>query len=106
MQAIARHELTLTLPEELAAVRHLLKESGKAYFLFPVSREKEFDQAVKEHGLFLAEKVYLTSSAEKAPESFIAKLTKTPLGETQTRVLVTKDEEGNTSKEVAALYRS
>ena len=106
MQAIARHELTLTLPEELAAVRHLLKESGKAYFLFPVSREKEFDQAVKEHGLFLAEKVYLTSSAEKAPESFIAKLTKTPLGEAQTRVLVTKDEEGNMSKEVAALYRS
>ena len=43
---------------------------------------------------------------EKAPDSFIAKLTKTPAGETATRTLVTKDEEGKPSKEVAELYRS
>ena len=105
MQAIARHEITLTLPEELAAARHLLKQTGKAFFLFPTSREKEFDKAVQEAGLFLCEKIYLTSSADKTPDSFIAKITKTPLEQT-TRVLVTKDEEGKMSKEVAALYRS
>ena len=106
MKAVARHEIALTLPEELAAVRHLLKEDGRAYFLFPASREKEFDGEVKLASLSLAEKVYLTSSAEKAPDSFIAKLTKTPAGETVTRTLVTKDEDGKQSKEVAALYRS
>ena len=105
MQAIARHEITLTLPEELAAARHLLKQTGKAFFLFPTSREKEFDKAVQESGLFLCGKIYLTSSADKTPDSFIAKITKTPLEQT-TRVLVTKDEEGKMSKEVAALYRS
>lgn len=105
MQAIARHEITLTLPEELAAARHLLKQTGKAFFLFPTSREKEFDKAVQESGLFLCEKIYLTSSTDKTPDSFIAKITKTPLEQT-TRVLVTKDEEGKMSKEVAALYRS
>ena len=106
MKAVARHEIALTLPEELAAVRHLLKEDGRAYFLFPASREKEFDDETKAASLFLAEKVYLTSSEEKAPDSFIAKLTKTPAGETATRTLVTKDEEGKPSKEVAELYRS
>ena len=105
MQAIARHEITLTLPEELAAARHLLKQTGKAFFLFPTSREKEFDKSVQESGLFLCGKIYLTSSADKTPDSFIAKITKTPLEQT-TRVLVTKDEEGKMSKEVAALYRS
>ena len=105
MQAVARHEITLTLPEELAAVRHLLKQTGKAYFLFPTSRETEFDKAVEEAGLFQNEKIYLTSSAEKPPVSFIAKIERSKL-EQNTRVLVTKDGEGNMSKEVAALYRS
>ena len=107
MQAMARHEITITLPEELAAVRHLLKAEGKAFFLFPTSREKEFDQTVKNAGLTLAEKIYLTASLQKAPESFIAKIIKTPSDENVlTRTIVTKDEEGKMSKEVAALYRS
>ena len=122
MQAIARHEIAVTLSEELDAATHLLKESGKAYFIFPLSREKEFDQEVKVHGLCLAEKVYLTASKDKAPESFIALVTKTPVmidlskkpssssaqegEEIKSRILVTKDEKGNMSKEVAALYRS
>ena len=106
MQAIARHEIALTLPEELNAVLHLLKQSGKAYFLFPASREGEFDAAVTNCGLFLAEKTYLTSSEEKAPDSFIAKLMKTPTQEVLTETLVTKDKDGKMSKEVAVLYRS
>jgi len=107
MQAIARHEVALTLPEELTAVRHLLKESGRAYFLFPTAREREFDREVTIAGLFIAEKIYLTSAEGKAPDCFIAKLTKTaPEGESAVRTLVTKDKEGKMSKEVAALYRS
>ena len=107
MSAIARHEVALTLPEELAAVHHLLKESGTAYFLFPTSREKEFDKEVETHSLFLREKIYLTASAEKASDRFIAKLTKiSPESELTIRTLVTQNGEGKMSKEVAVLYRS
>ena len=120
MAAIARHEIAVTLTEELSAIKRLMKEEGKAYILFPTSREAEFDKEVKAHDLCLAEKTYLTASADKAPESFIALLTKTPIeidlskeapteqqtNTLKTRTLVTKDEKGNMSKEVAALYRS
>ncbi len=120
MAAIARHEMTVTLTDELSAIKRLMKEEGKAYILFPTSREAEFDKEVKAHDLCLAEKTYLTASADKAPESFIALLTKTSIeidlsketpteqqtNTLKTRTLVTKDEKGNMSKEVAALYRS
>ena len=105
--AIARHEIKVTLSDELRAIHYLLKEGGRAFVVFPTSREEEFAEAIKESGLSLSEKTYLTSSEEKAPESFIAKLVKGETAEEITiRTLVTKDKQGNMSKEVAALYRS
>lgn len=107
MQAISRHEIKVTLADELAAAAYLLKEGGKGYFLFPTAREEEFDEGVREMGFTLTEKIYLTSSAEKDPECFIAKFEKRASAqEVVTRTLVTKDGKGNMSEEVAALYRS
>jgi len=106
-QAIARHEITLTIKEALRAAAYLLKEGGRGYLVFPKYREKELTQTLQETGFTPVEKIYLTSSEEKAPEHFILKVMKgeAPLPCTE-RVLVTKDREGNMSKEVAALYRS
>ena len=107
MKAVARHELELTLREELAAISYLLKEDGKAFVIFPTSREEEFIAGVTAQGLYVAEKIYLTASEEKSPESFISKIVKKPLAaETIVSTLVTKDQDGKPSKEVAALYRS
>ena len=115
MQAIARHEITVTINDELAAISHLLKKEGKAYVIFPTSREREYLKEVTAHGLTIKEKVYLTSSMDKAPESFITLLAKSEEKsidkesdeiEIPVRTLVTKDPKGNMSKEVAALYRS
>ena len=107
MKAIARHEITLTLEEELAAADHLLKVGGEAYFVFPASREKEFNEQAAAKGFALVEKTYLTASEQKPAESFIAKLRKGVQGaETVERTLVTKDEAGRMSEAVLSLYRS
>ena len=113
MQAIARHEITVTLADELDAIAYLLKQGGRAYVIFPTAREREYVREVAAHGLAITEKIYLTASADKAPESFITVLTKGESAlseesgerEIPVRTLVTKDEKGNMSKEVAALYR-
>ena len=104
--AIARHEITITLGEELDAISYLLKEEGKAYFIFPTSREEEFEKESAARGFALVEKTYLTSSEEKAPESFIALLKKGEASEEPSvKTIVTKDSLGKMSVPVAALYR-
>ena len=107
MKAIARHEIALTLEDELEAVNYLLKEKGRAYFVFPTAREEEFTQETQARGLAISEKIYLASAEDKAPESFIAKLEKGVVAESVSeRTIVTKDKSGKMSPAVAALYRS
>ena len=106
-RAIARHEIKVTLADELNATEYLLKTGGKAFFLFPTTREAEFEECLVGRTLVLTEKTYLTSAADKAPECFIAKMEKgAERIDPTVKTLVTKDEEGNISEEVAALYRS
>ena len=106
-QAIARHELKVTLAEEAKAIRYLLKEKGVGYIILPIEREQEADATFAAAGLFPRKKIYLTSSAEKAATRFIAEyVSEAPEGESEKRTLVTTGEENGMSKEVAALYRS
>lgn len=105
-KAIARHEIAVTLADVLAAMKYLLKEGGVGYIILPCEREKEADKAFTAAGLSARKKTYLTSSAEKAADSFITECVVGEVEETETRTLVTKNEEGAPSEEVAALYRS
>ena len=105
-KAIARHEITVTLADILAAMKYLLKEGGVGYIILPCEREKEADKAFAAAGLSARKKTYLTSSADKSPSSFITECVAEPVSETETRTLVTKNENGEPSEEVAALYRS
>ena len=106
-KAIARHEVEITIREALAATAYLLKEGGRAYVLFPTAREAEFDSALAENALSLTEKIYLTASADKKPDRFVAVAVKGAFeGEKATRTLVTRNEDGSMSKEVVELYHS
>ena len=105
--AIARHEVAVTIREAARAAAYLLKEGGRAHVLFPTARETELEEALAESGLTLIEKVYLTASADKSADRFIAVAVKgAPRGDVGTRTIVTRDAPGNMSEEVAALYRS
>ena len=72
----------------------------------PCEREKEADKAFAAAGLFMRKKTYLTSSADKAADSFITECVASPVEETEIRTIITKKENGELSEEVAALYRS
>jgi len=50
---IAKHELLCSLEELLSFTRNWLKETGRAFFIFPDSRRSEFEQEVIKQGLKL-----------------------------------------------------
>ena len=105
-QAIARHEIAVTLADVLAAMKYLLKAGGVGYIILPCEREKEADRAFAAAGLSARKKTYLASSEDKDPNSFITECVAEPVEETATRTLITKNDAGEPSEEVAALYRS
>ena len=69
-------------------------------------REKELLSLLKQSDLFPYKKIYLTSAPNKTPDSVIVGFIKGEKTELTERTLVTKDENGNMSKEAAELYRS
>ncbi len=48
---IAKHELLCSLDELLKFTRDWLKETGRAFFILPESRRREFEREVEKHGL-------------------------------------------------------
>ena len=105
-RAVAKHEIKGTLEDFVRAAAYALKEGGKGYFIQPKTRETELCDLLKKNGLSPFRKVYLTSAEEKTPDSVIVGFIKGESDEIEERTLVTKDENGNMSKEAAALYRS
>ena len=89
-----------------AAIRYLLKKEGVGYIILPCEREKEAARALKDAELFSRKKIYLSSSAEKAPDCFITECVLEAPAEEEITTIVTKDEKNEMSEEVAALYRS
>ena len=104
--AVARHEIKGTLGDFVHAAAYALKDGGKGYFIQATAREKELLALLEKEGLFPYKKIYLTSSESKAPDSVIVGFIKGEKREPTERTLVTKDENGNMSKEAAELYRS
>ncbi|MBN1327340.1 MAG: methyltransferase domain-containing protein [Candidatus Cloacimonetes bacterium] len=56
-RAIARHEITCSLPEVIEAVARYLKPEGRAYLLYPASRLPEIEKTAKKVDLKIAEKI-------------------------------------------------
>lgn len=104
--AIARHEIKGTLEDFVKGAAFALKANGKGYFIIPCERESELYRYFRENGLSPFEKIYLTSSAEKAPDRVIVGFVQGEAESLSERILITQDENGKPSKEVWELYRS
>ena len=50
-KAIARHEIAITLPELLRGCEYILKDLGRAFFIYHPSRLDELLQGMKESGI-------------------------------------------------------
>lgn len=50
-KSIAKHELTCDISAIMLKTAELLKKKGRAYFVFPEKRRKDFMEAVDNHGL-------------------------------------------------------
>ena len=75
-KAIAKHEVKVTISEILAKTSALLKENGRAFFIFPKKREADFDEASKSAGLIPVKIRYIQPRVDTPANLFLIKLTK------------------------------
>jgi len=52
-KSVAKHELTCTLDDVMNKVHDLLKKDGRAYFIYPEKRKRDFFEIMEKHGLSL-----------------------------------------------------
>ncbi|MCC7295125.1 MAG: methyltransferase [Acidobacteria bacterium] len=73
-KAIAKHEITCDIMELMRAVSELLKGDGRAFFIYPAAREKEFRAAARSRGLRPAAIRRIHPRAGEEPNLFLSEL--------------------------------
>jgi tRNA1(Val) A37 N6-methylase TrmN6 len=71
-KAIAKHELKCEIFDIMHTASRLLKKKGRAYFIFPVRRQKEFMQAVERVDLEIAKRRDVCPRDKSAPNLFLS----------------------------------
>lgn len=69
---IAKHELLCSLEEILTWTKTWLKETGRAYFIFPDSRRQEFEDELRKQGLKLKTQRLVYPRENEQPNFFLA----------------------------------
>lgn len=69
---VAKHELHCSLEELLSFTRNWLKETGRAYFIFPDSRRLEFEQELNRQGLKIKTSRTVFPRENEPPNFFLA----------------------------------
>lgn len=72
---IAKHELLCTLEEILTWTKTWLKETGRAYFIFPYSRKQEFEEELEKQNLKLKTRRLVYPRENEQPNFFLAECT-------------------------------
>ncbi|MHB8055450.1 MAG: tRNA1(Val) (adenine(37)-N6)-methyltransferase [Candidatus Aminicenantales bacterium] len=73
-KAIAKHEVTCDIMEIMQAVSALLKDKGRAFFVYPAAREGDFRAAAEKNGLRPAVVRKIHPRAGARPNHFLAEL--------------------------------
>ena len=74
--AVARHELTLTLSSLVSGSAKLLKSGGKIYLAYPPHRFDELWDELKSHGLNPCRYFFAYGNKQNAPQFFIVEALK------------------------------
>lgn len=71
-KAVAKHELKCDIFDIMAKTAELLKEEGRAYFIYPVKREEDFKQAVDQRQLKMKTIRFVFPRRKKSPNFFLS----------------------------------
>jgi len=71
-KSIAKHELKCDIFDIMAKTAELLKDEGRAYFIYAVKREEDFKQAVDKNRLKMKTIRFVFSRRKKSPNFFLS----------------------------------
>jgi len=104
-KSIAKHELKCDIFGIMRKTGELLKEKGRAYFIFPAKRKADFMQAVRINGLGVKSIRFVYPRLNVSPNLF---LTECDFSSAKERILpcfILYEEEGNYTPEAEEIFR-
>ena len=75
-KAVAKHEVKVTIGDILAKTCALLKENGRAFFIYPIKREADFKEASRCAGLIPVKIRYVQPRTDSPANLFLIELIK------------------------------
>ncbi|MBN1224098.1 MAG: methyltransferase [Candidatus Aminicenantes bacterium] len=103
-KSVAKHELKCTLFDIMQRTGELLKNEGKAYFIYPAKRRMEFMQAVKENALRICALRQVFPYEQGESNLFLACLDFHTDKERQLAPLILFDSKGKYSEEAQQIF--
>lgn len=81
----AFHDDSLSKADLAVAIARLLDTHGKAYILYPTSEWVNWEKAVKDAGLYIAEELHIYPSTRKSANRIVGTIVKYPIDEKRIR---------------------
>ncbi len=103
-KSIAKHELKCDIFDIMRKTAELLKKEGRAYFIYPMKRKKDFMGAVEKHRLKIKALRFVLPRAERAPHFLLAECSSVSKKEVILPPLVLFDEAGNYTQEAKEIF--
>ncbi|MFW6131460.1 MAG: tRNA1(Val) (adenine(37)-N6)-methyltransferase [Candidatus Aminicenantaceae bacterium] len=103
-KSVAKHELKCDILSLMRKTGELLREKGRAYFIFPARRKEEFEQAASDHGLKVNKIRYVKNKKNSPPDLFLSECGFSSKKKTLLPPLVLYDNKGNYSSEALEIF--
>lgn len=104
-KSIAKHELECDIFNVMQKSAELLKQEGRAYFVYHVQRKDDFLRAVQKSGLKLKVIRFVHPRQADPPNQFLAECCFHPKKETVLPPFVLYDEQGHYTAEAEEIFR-
>jgi len=103
-KSIAKHELKCNIFDIMQRTSEFLKQTGRAYFIFPMKRKEEFNKAADSARLRIHSTRPVCSTGGSESNLFLCALDCTSESPIQLPSLVLFDEKGNHTPEAEAIF--
>jgi tRNA1Val (adenine37-N6)-methyltransferase len=103
-KAVAKHEIWCDIFDIMQLAGRVLKRDGRGYFIYPVRRKTDFDQAAERNGLKVRSLRYVHPSREKPARWFLAECAFAGEFEERLPPLFVHDDQGEYSPEMKQVF--
>lgn len=102
--AVAKHEVKCTIFDVMRKTAKLLKQEGRAYFVFSFRRRDDFFKALKKNGLNIKKERYVVPYKGQKPNLFLSECDFNSVRKRVIRPLILYEMDGHYSREAEQIF--